>query len=671
VGDDAAHTMDAGGGAHTAPALERKTAGGSGSVGTPDQAPVTGPGRRRGRRGRKKGRDARAPYGWWPVVVIISVALVDRLESSVLSAILVDLQAEWGFSDTAGGALSSAISIMGTALALPAGYLADRANRKNLLAIVVALWSFITLGSAVSISFMMFFATRLALAAADSIDNPSQVSLLADYYSVEVRPKVLGFHRMITFAGGALGTLYGGIVTQLWGWRAVFYIIIVPGLVVAWWCYRLQEPRRGEADARAAQAGLAAASRHGGSANGSGNGASGADHGDLAEIRAAEDGVLGQPSADDVKGNGSHVPTGGTDAEEPGASSFDAVNLTQEKGFKALWVQIKTVLRIRTIVLVYAGLAVLFFGLGGIFFWLPTFYQRTFGLEPGPAGSITAGITLFGVVGGTWIGGVIGERVHGKVKGGRVVAGGTGIFCGSLVFPLSLNSGSLTGQALFLLVSVTLMSIAIPNLQSAIADALPANQRGVGFSLLGIFTTFGAFGPLLVGMISDATGSLNTAFGYLLIPMVLGGLVTVAGRTTFDRDVQRALDEVMAAAGHTQQGATHDDPAPAASDASGAEDHHAGDAPTSNVTGAAVHEAETRTSEPEDERPAGEAGDHGAEEARQVLAGVRGLGPAKVAALVEHFGSLDAIRAADVEQLTAVPGIGRSLAEAIRTHLEG
>ncbi len=642
MGDDAAHTADAGGGAPAAPAIERETAGGSGSVGAPDRAQATGPGRR-GRRGRKKGRDARSPYGWWPVAVIISVALVDRLESSVLSAILEDLQNEWGFSDTAGGMLSAAISIMGTALALPAGYLADRANRKNLLAIVVALWSFITLGSAVSISFMMFFATRLALAAADSIDNPSQVSLLADYYSVEVRPKVLGFHRMITFAGGALGTMYGGIVAQLWGWRAVFYIIIVPGLIVAWWCYRLPEPRRGEADARAAQASMAAAARVDGAANGSG----GTDLDRLVEIEAGEDGLVG---TDGIGGNGSRAHTTGIDVEEPDSGGFDTVNLTQEKGVRALWEQIKTVLRIRTIVLVYAGLAVLFFGLSGIFFWLPTFYRRTFDLEAGLAGSITAGITLFGVVGGTWVGGVIGERVHGKLKGGRVVAGASGIFCGSLVFPLSLNSGTLIGQALFLLASVTLMSIAIPNLQSSIADALPANQRGVGFSLLGIFTTFGAFGPLLVGMISDATGSLNTAFSYLLIPMALGGLVTMAGRSTFDRDVERALDEVMAAAGRSQQDITDNGPAPG-----GTGDLHDGDGPTGE---------EPVTGEPVGHGPS-------AEEARQVLSGVRGLGPAKVEALVEHFGSLEAIRAAEVEDLTTVPGIGRGLAQAIRDHLEG
>ena len=193
-----------------------------------------------------------APYGWWPLVVIIAVSLVDRLESSVLSAILPLLQEEWGFSDTAGGSLSAAISIAGTAVALPAGYLADRANRTRLLAVVVALWSVITLGSALAISFAMFYVTRLVLAAADSIDNPSQVSLLADYYSVELRAKVMGWHRMVAFAGAGIGTIYGGLIGNWLGWRWVFLLVIVPGLVVAWWCYRLAEPRRGEADAVAA-----------------------------------------------------------------------------------------------------------------------------------------------------------------------------------------------------------------------------------------------------------------------------------------------------------------------------------------------------------------------------------------------------------------------------------
>jgi MFS family permease len=446
-----------------------------------------------------------APYGWWPLIVIIAVSLVDRLESSVLSAILPLLQEEWGFSDTAGGSLSAAISITGTAVALPAGYLADRANRTRLLAVVVALWSVITLGSALAISFAMFYVTRLVLAAADSIDNPSQVSLLADYYSVELRAKVMGWHRMVAFAGAGIGTVYGGLIGNWLGWRWVFLLVIVPGLVVAWWCYRLAEPRRGEADAVAA----AARGRH--------------------------------------RGDGDAVAAGGVEAEAAdeqagGTGAVAPAILEQPRGLGPLWEQVKVVARIRSVVILYTGLATLFFALFGILFWLPTFYHREYGLDVGTAALVTAAVTTPGVIMGTGIGGLLGRRWHGVVRGGRVVAGAGALVLGSLVAVFSLLGQTIVVQSGFLLLAATVMSIAIPNLQAAIADCLPANQRGVGFSLLGIFTTFGAFGPMLVGVISDATGSLRLAFGGLLVPMVLGGMISMLARSSYEDDADRALD---------------------------------------------------------------------------------------------------------------------------------
>lgn len=65
--------------------------------------------------------------------------------------------------------------------------------------------------------------------------------------------------------------------------------------------------------------------------------------------------------------------------------------------------------------------------------------------------------------------------------------------------------------------------------------------------------------------------------------------------------------------------------------------------------------------------PGARAGDGADLEER--LAGVRGLGPAKRAALLEAFGSVEAIAAADLEALRAVEGIGPALAEAVRTAL--
>lgn len=51
---------------------------------------------------------------------------------------------------------------------------------------------------------------------------------------------------------------------------------------------------------------------------------------------------------------------------------------------------------------------------------------------------------------------------------------------------------------------------------------------------------------------------------------------------------------------------------------------------------------------------------------RRVLAGVRGLGPARQSALIDRFGSLDAIRAATDDELLEVPGIGSAMLPGIR-----
>jgi excinuclease ABC subunit C len=54
---------------------------------------------------------------------------------------------------------------------------------------------------------------------------------------------------------------------------------------------------------------------------------------------------------------------------------------------------------------------------------------------------------------------------------------------------------------------------------------------------------------------------------------------------------------------------------------------------------------------------------------RSALDDIDGVGPALKKALVRHFGSIAAIKGASVDELCAVKGIGRSLAERIRAQL--
>jgi MFS family permease len=185
---------------------------------------------------------------WGPALVIALVALVDRLETSLVAGALPGLQAEFGFSDSWAGAIPTAAAFAGLVLLLPAGRLADRAHRTRVLAIVVLAWSFITLGAALATSFAMFFAFRVLLGAADQVDTPIGSSLLADWYPPRSRGRAYGIQRAAYFLGLPAGVVLGGTLTQLHGWRSAFLTMAIPGLFVAFLCWRLREPIRGASD---------------------------------------------------------------------------------------------------------------------------------------------------------------------------------------------------------------------------------------------------------------------------------------------------------------------------------------------------------------------------------------------------------------------------------------
>jgi MFS family permease len=428
--------------------------------------------------------DTRAPFGWAPLVVLFIVGLVDRLEGNLTSGVLPLVQAEWGFSDTAAGSIPTAAALAAVIVSLPAGYLADRRSRTRIISVVVVIWAITTVGSGLATGFAIFYLMRVLLAAADSIDNPAVGSLIADYYPPVSRAKAYGLTRLTTYLGGA-GTIIGGVLGQAYGWRAPFFVMAVPGLLAAWLVWRLREPVRGELD-RIVARGTA-------------------------------------PAAEQDETPGATAPA--APASEP------------------FWTQIRAILSTPTMLITCIGLGLLFLGLAGIFFWLPSLMVRSFGVGSGTAGAVSGAITIVGTVTGTLVGSWLGRKWHGTVKGGRLLAGGGGVTIGSVVLTVALAMDSLPALGVLMLLACSLMSIAIPTITAALADVLPAGARGAGFAVLQLMLTGGgAFGSLLVGIASDQMGSLRSGMYLLIAPMVIGGLITLASRDSYERDAQKVLD---------------------------------------------------------------------------------------------------------------------------------
>ncbi|MEV6279967.1 MFS transporter [Nocardia sp. NPDC051832] len=189
-----------------------------------------------------------APLGWWPAIAVGLVAFIDRLEINLIAGALPAIQDHFGFGDTAAGAIPTAASIAGAVLLLPAGRLADRAPRVTTIAIVVLVWSLCSVLSGLATTFVLFFLVRVLIGAAGQLYNPPASSLLADYYPARSRGKAYGFERAGYYLGLPTGVILGGALAEALGWRMVFFVAAVPGLLVAALVLTVREPLRGLGD---------------------------------------------------------------------------------------------------------------------------------------------------------------------------------------------------------------------------------------------------------------------------------------------------------------------------------------------------------------------------------------------------------------------------------------
>jgi MFS family permease len=187
-------------------------------------------------------------YGRRPAMLLGAVALIDAVDRSILPGVLSKVQDEFGFSDTRAGFLSTASVIAGFLVVLPAGYVADRFLRTRIIAVVMTSWAAISALNATVQNYWQFLGARAVLGAGETIDNPASSSLVADYYQPEVRGRAYGIVRIAPIVGGPIGIGLGALVGGLWGWRAAFLVVGVPGSLLALAVSRMHEPRRGESD---------------------------------------------------------------------------------------------------------------------------------------------------------------------------------------------------------------------------------------------------------------------------------------------------------------------------------------------------------------------------------------------------------------------------------------
>jgi MFS family permease len=142
---------------------------------------------------------------------------------------------------------------------IPVARLADRSNRRNIIALSVLFWSVMTALCGLARSFTELFAARVGVGAGEGGLSPSAYSILSDYFPKEKLPAAMGVYQMGIYFGGAAALLIGGLLATaippagmvslpllgpIKGWQVIFLALGLPGLLLSALLFTMREPIR-------------------------------------------------------------------------------------------------------------------------------------------------------------------------------------------------------------------------------------------------------------------------------------------------------------------------------------------------------------------------------------------------------------------------------------------
>jgi Sugar phosphate permease len=181
-------------------------------------------------------------------ILLLIINILNYTDRSIFAAVQTTVQKDFGLTDVQLGLINSSFLFIYGILTLPLGVWADRGIRKNIITISVTIWSIATAMAGLTHTFIHLLLSRSVLGVGEAGYAPASLSMIGDYFPRESRGRRLSLWSTGNLIGTALGLILGGALAQAFGWRWVFYIVGIPGLICAFLIWRVVEPRRGAFD---------------------------------------------------------------------------------------------------------------------------------------------------------------------------------------------------------------------------------------------------------------------------------------------------------------------------------------------------------------------------------------------------------------------------------------
>ena len=166
---------------------------------------------------------------------------LDAFDAMLYSLVLAMLMRDLGMSKTVAGSLGTLTLLASGIGGVLFGLLADRVGRKHALMASILTYSACSFASGLATSIAMLAVARLVLGLGMGGEWNTGATLVAESWPTEFRAKAISIVQSSWALGFAAAALVAGPVARYYGWRAVFFVGILPALITLWIQRRVPE----------------------------------------------------------------------------------------------------------------------------------------------------------------------------------------------------------------------------------------------------------------------------------------------------------------------------------------------------------------------------------------------------------------------------------------------
>jgi len=175
--------------------------------------------------------------------IVCGTHLLNHFQSSMIGVLYPFMMKELGFGYVEIGILTAAYNMVGSLLQALYGFIAARVRRAVVLGLgnIALGLSVVATGFAPSYQFVL--GTRLFGGVGSSPQHPVGSTILASYYGGS-RGQALAVHSIAGNLGTLLAPIFAGFLLVYMGWRAIFYVVGIPSMILGAACLLFRDQLR-------------------------------------------------------------------------------------------------------------------------------------------------------------------------------------------------------------------------------------------------------------------------------------------------------------------------------------------------------------------------------------------------------------------------------------------